>query len=71
MDFAYQTEVDLRRGQKGRKKNLNCVSYGKETSSELWCEEKEEKSAVRCSAWAGSRLWAKENEACRSANSLD
>lgn len=35
MDFANQTETDLRQGQEGRKKNLNDMSYRKETSSEL------------------------------------
>lgn len=70
MDFANQTETDLRQGQEGRKKNLNDMSYRKETSSELWCEEKEEKSAVSCSIWAGSYLWAKANGAYWSVNNL-
>ena len=71
MDFANQTQADLTQGQEGRKKNLNSMSYRKETSSELWCEEKEEKSAVSCNIWAGSYLWAKKNEAYQSVNSLD
>lgn len=71
MDFANQTEADLRQGQEGSKKNLNYMSYRKETSSEPWCEEKEEKSAVSRSLWAGTYLWAKENEVYRSRHSLD
>lgn len=71
MDFANQTEADLRQGQEGRKKNLNYMSYRKETSSEPWCEVKEEKSAVSRSVWADSYLWAKENEVYWSLHSLD
>lgn len=56
MDFASQTEADLRQGQEGRKKHFNYMSYRKETSSEIRCEDKEEKLEASCSVWATSYL---------------